>query len=329
MPSFLVTEKMNPALAQRVQASLAGDARTRDRSGRTRRVRVWARLLTAAGIATLAAFLLSTYRQSRREVEIARQQLVLQWAEERPERSVDEVEWLRRVEDLVLDEARGDPSDFAVAGLANRLDELMKGGVVYLRSSLRDATARTALRAAASESVPDAFALCLTRPPSTRDETGLLRHLGTAATNSTAPTNGSQRVHSIAAVYARAEFLNSNFIEQVKTTHHMSQLDDLAARWDAAPLRAGRDAARARVFVYVIDEPVPSGAEEDFDGEGPHHMRFGLVDLDDFQLLWRARREVSPDWISDKSRLSFSRPLDSCRLALDLRREELSDAESE
>jgi hypothetical protein len=71
----------------------------------------------------------------------------------------------------------------------------------------------------------------------------------------------------------------------------------------------------------VLDEPKAPSLASDFDGEAEHHLIAGMLDLKTGDHVFRLRRLVSPEWISEKSRLSYSRELDSCRLAHEIRAE--------
>jgi hypothetical protein len=116
-------------------------------------------------------------------------------------------------------------------------------------------------------------------------------------------------------------FVDSDFEGAVRKATLMRDLSSLEVALDTAPLKAGKSFAHVRYFVYVLDEPKPLGALSDFDGEAEHFMRVEVVDLESNEALYRTRRRVDPDWISEKSRLAYSRQLDSCRLAFELRAE--------
>src|SRR5690606_25264828 len=109
------------------------------------------------------------------------------------------------------------------------------------------------------------------------------------------------------------EFIASSFFTELSQSEHMSQVERLRKRLERERLSRKSHAARARLLLYAVDEPLHAGAHSDFDGEGKHFVRLGILEPSGDHLL-QLRREVSPEWISEKSRLSFSRPLDSCKL---------------
>ena len=56
----------------------------------------------------------------------------------------------------------------------------------------------------------------------------------------------------------------------------------------------------------------------ELDGERPHDVRIGLVDLTSAKMLLRLRKRVDPTWISMNARAQYASGLDACALAMDV-----------
>jgi hypothetical protein len=92
----------------------------------------------------------------------------------------------------------------------------------------------------------------------------------------------------------------------------------LRSAFDKAPLEAAIQAAKARLLVFVVDEPSPPGGPVELDGEKAHDVRVGVIDLTRDSPLLRLRKRVDPSWISAARRVDSANALDSCALALDV-----------
>ena len=73
------------------------------------------------------------------------------------------------------------------------------------------------------------------------------------------------------------------------------------------------------MLLFAIDEPGERTAVSELDGEKPHWVRVGLIDLTTGQLLLRLRRRVDPSGLSEVTRAEYARGVDDCSLALDVR----------
>jgi hypothetical protein len=70
-----------------------------------------------------------------------------------------------------------------------------------------------------------------------------------------------------------------------------------------------------------MDEPGDRSIPAELDGERPHHVRVGLVDLASKKQLLALRRKVDPSWLSPTARAEYASGIDACTLALDVRAE--------
>jgi hypothetical protein len=302
MPTLLVTKRMSKELRARVEAAVRADLRQRTLfPNRARRFRYLRVLLGLCAIA-LTVFLVVTYRQSRREVEERRAQILVQYG---------------RMKAQVPGGARAHLQDLArllsgpAAPAANgALPELLARPSLYVRAERRELERKANVLDVARESAVDALATCLVTPPVNLRESTLLRAIGRAP----AP----DRVFAFGEALETLDFFDSNFQREVETAQHMQELERLASRLQRDSLTRGLGALEARVLLSVVDEPKASGVISDFDGEAPHDVVLTIFEVESGLVLWQSSTPVDPAWISEKSRLSFSRPLDSCRLAFEL-----------
>jgi hypothetical protein len=261
-----------------------------------------------------------TYRQSRREVDAYR--LVLQ------RRFQTEGRFARRsgsaklepVARLLAARSQGAFEEVGADLLQadGRLARELERPLVYVRGQARDFKSPQAARQAAAESTRDAFVLCLLEPAESLKESVLLQKVGVVYR---AASRGkmNERPYLLHDAWQALAFFSSDWSQKLDHMEHQTQLA-AAEQVMAKELRhQGRRAASAELLLYVFDEAKDAGAPSDFDGESVHFMRVGLVELASMRPLLQVRRQVNPAWISEKRRLSFSRDLDSCRLAGELR----------
>jgi hypothetical protein len=319
MPSLLVNERMDPALQKRVLTSLHSDARGRAGGENQRRGQLLVRLLVLGGVLILGLFLSVTFRRSRAEFARAKVELSAQYR-----REVAPLDQKLRAHATLVDELlqrantpyQGDLIDGRLQtdrGLAEVLDHPL----IYVRGPLRGFQTQRDRRTATEESGPDALVRCLLVPPAQVNESALLRHLGQVYQ----PRAFVGRFVNMGAGYQALEFLDSGFELEIEQSTHMKQLTSLAQRLRKQQLDRATELRDARLFMYVLDEPKAEGVAADFDGEAEHFLRVMLADLDSGRALLRQRKQVDPQWISEKSRVAYSRELDSCRLALELRQQ--------
>ena len=112
--------------------------------------------------------------------------------------------------------------------------------------------------------------------------------------------------------------MSAAFAERVRAADDLAELHRLRSAFGKAPLDAAIQAAKARVLLFVIDEPSPPGGPVELDGEKAHEVRVGIVDLISQSTLLRLRKRVDPAWISAARRVDSANALDSCALALDV-----------
>jgi len=119
--------------------------------------------------------------------------------------------------------------------------------------------------------------------------------------------------------YVGLPFLQAKWREHIAHAEKHQTLVELGRNFDRAPLEAAREALEARLLLFAIDEPGERTAVSELDGEKPHWVRVGLIDLTTGQLLLRLRRRVDPSGLSEVTRAEYARGVDDCSLALDVR----------
>ena len=309
MPTFLTTNRMPAALRARIETALLADLRQRTLFPHRRSVRKVIRAALVVASVALVWGLVATYRQSRREVE--RQRSATLVAFQRLDSSVPSARKHRLAE---LSEALvvlSAPSEAeADIGDAATLARLSERPLLYVRGDARSFSTPAAAQATARDSSLDALAICLVVPPANLKESTLLRAIARV------PPHG--RIHALSDALAALDFLSSSFRRDVQTAEHMQQLQHLDARLRQATLQHATSALNAEVLFAVVDEAKAPGVIADFDGEAAHELRMYAIDIQTGRTLWRRRAHVDPSWISDKSRLAYSRALDSCKLGCEL-----------
>ena len=318
MPTFLVTSKMSPELRARVQASVQGrraapGARLKARSISLLRVSavtvvvvlVW----TAVALRARAAERLEAQRRLLIE-RVERESLGLT---ERDRRVVERVTtWLQAASGSYP----GDSVDESLRANGSLASALARPSI-YVRAPLGSLADAESLSRAASVSFNDALVLCLIDPPAARTEKALLSRARSAFA-------GGERARAAAHVERLSDalfglpFLSREWLERVRAAETSFALERLDEHFSRAPLAGAKRAAKAELLVFAIDEPGEAGGPTELDGERPHQVRVGVVDLGADKLLLRLRRKVDPSWISSSARAEFASGIDSCGLALDV-----------
>lgn len=320
MPSFLVSNRMPPALRARVLQSLSGDARSRAGGKRPLAGSRQLRLLVALGVVVLSVALLLTYRKSRADFETQKTALILEYKRQTRPFDTDFRLRVERVDEFLKaahEEYQGDHIADSFRRNLARLDEALRGPLVYVRGPLDGFRALAERRSTWEDAGPDAFIRCLIHPPSGVEEKTLLRHLGKIYE----PRAFAERFVNLDAAFAAQAFVDSEFLADLEATSFLREVKTMERKLRGERLSEAWGFASVATLGYLLDEPKAPGVASDFDGEAVHFVRLGVIDLKSGVTLLRMRRKVSPEWISEKSRLMYSRELDSCRLAFEVRQE--------
>jgi hypothetical protein len=187
---------------------------------------------------------------------------------------------------------------------------------VYVRLPLAGVRGTASLEQAAAQSFKDALVLCLLDPPASRSEKLLVSRARRAFA-------GHERIGASAHVtrlydaISGLPFLSREWERKVLAADDERALGELERRFNRAPLAAAKRAAKAELLLFALDEPSDGSGPIELDGERPHHVRVGLVDLETERLLLAFRRHVDPSWVSAANRAEYASGIDSCSLALD------------
>jgi hypothetical protein len=319
MPSLLVTKKMSPELAARVQASVEGK-RARPGARVTPRIMGLVRLAMFGMMILVVVWLFVAFRRVQRELESQRGQLLERVRAASASLTPDDHEAPRRLlpwldgssgtyeGDLVSHELTP-PGAFA---------RLLARPTVYVRGPLSSFGGGARAKESASTSFKDAFVLCLNSPPPMRTEK-LLRAKARAAY----PGRGegmkpTEHVNRLFDALVGLPYLGPEWERRVVDAKSAEELTTLQKDFDRVPVKGAKEAARAELFVFVMDEQSDKRGPTELDGERPHDVRVHLVDLKKQRVLLRIRRRVDPSWVSAATRAEFATGIDSCALALDV-----------
>jgi len=319
MPTLLVTKKMSPELAARVQASVEGrraapGARLAPRAISLFRIGAFAVILGAI------AWLTISVRRSHRDLEGQRGALLERVRHESAGLAPEDhtaierlLPWLALLSgsyqgDLVVEELK--PSGAFATSIARP--------TVYVRGPLASFGGGSRVNESAAGSFKDAFVLCLNSPPSERTEKLLRKKARAAYTSRGDGMNPTRHVQRLFDAIVGLPYLGTEWEKRVSDADSREQLDKLSRDLERAPLDSARQVAKAQLLLFVMDEPSDSKGPSELDGERPHAARVGLVDLVKRKVLLRLRRRVDPSWVSAATRAEYANGIDSCALALDV-----------
>lgn len=319
MPTFLTTPRMSPELAERVRTSVRGNGKAAPTGKRTRKT-----LVLRAGALTLVLTVVTAVvlarGQANTELDQAKAEL-LAFIEERAGRvtSADR-ERLARARTWLEQSTRGHAADVVSPALKKpgALAEVLSRPTLYLRGPLDALRTPGGLEESAALSAKDSFVLCLNAPPTARTEKALSSKVRTAYAGGERfrkPTAHVERMHSPLVVTAR---LDAGWTQALEAAEDRRALTGLRHEWERVPFEAAERALAARQLLFVLDEAPTQQGPAELDGERPHAVRVGLVDLERDELLLSIRRHVDPSWLSEAARAEYAQGIDSCALALDV-----------
>jgi hypothetical protein len=320
MPTFLTTPRMSPELAARVQASVNGRRATPGSRRRAPHLIVLVRLAVVVLTGMLLATVLYLRARDRDERESERASLAADVTRRRAALDPQDQRTLGLIESWLVRGAGQYEGDVLTDALRapGALSALVSNGAVYVRGEQAAFRNAAAVSEAAKSSFKDAFLLCLLEPPPERVEKALLVKARLAYSRPADLEAATEKVRALKDAVLGMPFLSAAFTERVRAASELSELHRLRSAFDRAPLDAAIQAAKARLLVFVVDEPSPPGGPVELDGEKAHNVRVGIIDLISQSTLLRLRRHVDPAWISAARRVDSANVLDSCALALDV-----------
>jgi hypothetical protein len=311
---------MDPALAARIRARVRGRRPEVARPGIGRvKVFAWARVAGVACVAALVVALL--HRRTRAEDAILAKRALLLASVESVGAPLTERDLAAeaRMETWLSRASVREDADFvaAVVRTPKGLAEILEQGSVYVRGAAADLSNAAGIRRAAEASVKDAFLACLLSPPRTRSEGALMaRVYDVYGGGAERQTGQVARLHD---VQVGLPFLEAAWRGEVARAATLDDIERLRRDFEQAPVAAARRGATARLLVFAMDESSDATGPAELDGERPHTVRVGLVDLASDALLLRMKRRVDPGKVSAERRPLYANGIDSCALAFDVR----------
>jgi hypothetical protein len=316
--TFLTTSRMSPELAARVEASVSG-RRFAPGTKRSPRKSALIRVLAVMSVALCVLGVALLRKQEKVRVDAERSTLLERVAVEASRvTSSDQLSlqrslaWLERAPNAA-------PDDFVSEELRTpaRLTDRLARPTHYVRGTQDELANARRVEQTALTSAPDAFVLCLNDPPAARTEKALLGRVRASYGSRLQAAAG--HVHGLRDALVTRPFLQGSWQEQVAQADERRQVERLRRDFERAPFERARSAWVARQLLFVIDEPADTSGPTELDGERPHPVRVGLVDLEADALLLHLRLRVDPRWLSDTARTEHSRGIDSCTLAFEVR----------
>jgi hypothetical protein len=299
--TFITNRKMDPALRERIEASI-----------REKRSTALPRALVRLGIAITIGVAIASFILKRRDTA---------HATERDRAAL--------LDDLRVRQASMTPVERAVVGriegaltrLAGAYEgDLVRGdltktpSMVFVRGSLDGFSTVPAIKKSAAASSKDAFVACFVEPPRSRSEPTVLSKVRFIyAGGAFAPG-----VHRLADAYAALRVLEPGWEARVEAARDEHELLVLKNELDRTPFDKAKQALDAGALLVVIDEAGDAAAPAELDGERPHDVRVAVIDLKSGSTLLRVRRRVDPGSWSQGARTEYAAGLDSCGLAYDL-----------
>jgi hypothetical protein len=320
--TLLVTDRMAPALRARVEASVRGH---RGRPGRRGAPSLMG--LLRLGLVVCFVLAISTFVMARRraaaELESDRVNLLERFRREAAGLSAEQRALGQRVLGLLEQAAGPYPGDAVTAELRGSASfaAVLLRPTVYVRGPVQSFARPSGVRESAVTSFSDAFVLCLLDPPGTRTEKLLLGRARAAHAGGERVARAAPHVSRLYHALAGLPFLSPEWEARVKAAEKARELELLRRDFERAPLQGAKEAAKAELLLYAMDEPGDRSVPAELDGERPHHVRVGLVEIASKKQLLALRRKVDPSWLSPTARAEYAAGIDACSLALDVRAE--------
>jgi hypothetical protein len=320
--TLLVTDKMSPALRARVEASVRGHRRTPGRRGAPSLMGLLRLSLVVCFVLLISTFVMAR-RRAAAELETDRANLLERFRREAAGLTSEQRTIGERVQGLLEQAAGPYTGDAVTAELrsAAALAGALARPTVYVRGPVQSFTRLSGVRESAAASFGDAFVLCLLDPPSTRTEKLLLSRARSALSGGERVERAAPHVSRLYHALAGLPYLSPPWEARVKAAEKARELELLRRDFERAPLKGAKAAAQAELLLYAMDEPGDRSVPAELDGERPHHVRVGLVDLSSRKQLLALRRKVDPSWLSPTARAEYASGIDACSLALDVRAE--------
>lgn len=316
MATLLVTRKMSPALAARVEASVGG-YKSQDGSPPARRLRSLIRTALIVAVAFATVSVVTSVRKTRRDREQARAALF------RATEVLDSVtesdrQCLTRAEALLSRLAGPEEADHVADELRTPegLRNVLQRPAVYIRGPLLSFTEATSTHAASAESSKDSLLACLFDPPASRTEKAVLPKANPTSAHLEDLTSNVRRLEEARALLP---FLMPEWKHSIAAASDLQEIRALEDRFKKAPIARGMQAMHAELLIAAMDDMSSASGPTELDGARAHNVRLFLAEIRSGTVLLRLTRHVDPKWVSVSLRPTHAHKLDSCVLAMDAR----------
>jgi hypothetical protein len=274
-----------------------------------------------AAVIAIAGAIVSLRRRDERDFERARAALLAQVLAASAGVTPADEGAVARVESWLVRSSHGYEGDFIDAALRSpgALAAFLARPAVYVRGPIDELSEEAGIARAAVASLKDPLLVCLLEPPPSRVEKAVLAKVREAYAADA--ERHSPNVRRLREAQAGLPLLAPAWADQVRSAATPLDLDLLRASFEKTPVELAKRAAKAEILVFAIDEAGDADANTptELDGERPHFVRVGLVDLVREQIVLRVRKGVDPSWISAAKRPLYAAGLDACALAFDVR----------
>lgn len=323
MATFLATAKMPPELVRRIEARVRHSWRTVDalRGGWTRsRWIALARLLAVVLVSGTVVLAIRAVRRSQMELNAARSELLDEQRRRTQGLIAGDRDYLERIQGWLSKLAGPYEGDSVTLELRTpgALDALWARPIAYVHGPLGGFGNSASIAATASTSFKDALLLCLLAPPASRAEKVVLGRVLAAYRGGASVEQETPRVRLLQEAFAGWPFAVGPWASNVLDAADQAEIDRLGRELRRAPVERAVQAAHAELLLTAMDEPGPPEGPTELDGERPHDVRLGVVELTTARTLLRVRKHVDPHWISTSRRSDYAAGLDQCALAFDV-----------
>ena len=296
MPTFLVTSKMQPALAARVLASVRGREVAPGHGGR--RARAWAgkalsllRLSVLPVLAAMAGSVALRVHAQHREIEGQRAQILANLRSRGDGLTDGERRLIERTSVWLTASAAAYEGDFVAPDLRGpgALRAALARPALYVRGPADGLADPSKLAEVAALSYRDALLLCLVDPPSTRSEKAMMAQVRAAYAGSAEIELRAANVRRLEIAVAGLPFLQPAWEAKVLAAEP-DDLGGLQRAIDRAPIEKAKLAAKSSSLIFAVDEAGDGQGPTEIDGERPHAMRLEIVDLGLATVLLRSEQ---------------------------------------
>lgn len=311
MPSFLVTPKMNPALAARVLGSVRGNPQSGTRPGLRN---LWRATLVVFVLGT-AAILIAAIQNEKEQLQSAKQRLIGRVETEMKNHEPGAAQLLVHAEKaLLLDSQHPPPAPIALEPA--RLAQLMQQPSVYIRGSRGDFREPSGVARAAAETRRDALLSCLLAAPERDAMVSQIRDVYSGRFFAKPAFTHVSLLHQLTV---SAAYASPHFLTRIESARHPEEVKDLERVFERANLPKVREATRAGLLIYAMDEEKQPGTLSSIDGASDHFVRIGLVELGQGEVLFRVRVRADPAQFEKKSEQRYLAGLTDCAAAIEAR----------